>query len=119
MALKERYYQMIMAGNLDDDDLIDSNNQVIVNDHPRKLFAKEMFKNEENSFEQWSNVDIEKRPVSNANDDPINHWEIIVRTLKLAQPEWLIIALASISALLIGTSIPIFSILFGEMYGVS
>lgn len=49
--------------------------------------------------------------------DPIKYGAVFKRILIIAKPEWFFLILALISAILIGASIPAFSILFGEFYG--
>ena len=122
--MKGRYHEMITAGSLnddnDDDELV--NIGATVNEYPNgveRIQSKQMFNIEENGFQQFSIDDMEKESAKKSNHDSIQYWKIIIRTLKLARPEWLITCLASIASLIIGTSYPMFSILFGEMYGVS
>lgn len=120
LAMKGRYYEMISAGSLNDDNNNDFNvNNATINMNDIQMLSKQKFSTDENDLQQLSMDDKEKGPAEKSNDDFINYTDIIYRILKLAQPEWSILLLASIAALLIGTSLPIFCILFGEMYGVS
>lgn len=43
----------------------------------------------------------------------------MMRILKLNTPEWYYLLVGSIAAVVVGASLPIFAILFGEFYGVS
>lgn len=49
--------------------------------------------------------------------EPIKYGSVFWRILLIAKPEWFFLILAFISAIIIGASIPSFSILFGEFYG--
>lgn len=49
--------------------------------------------------------------------DPINYAAVFKRILLVSKPEWFFLILALICAIIIGASIPAFSILFGEFYG--
>lgn len=42
----------------------------------------------------------------------------MMRILKLNTPEWKYLLVGSIGAVVVGASLPIFAILFGEFYGV-
>lgn len=123
MAMRGRYYEMITAGNSDYDDDLIYNNRSAASSRTASLdyvYPKQTFNIEDNPFKQISlDSDINKTSLQKTNDESIKYSEIIIRMAKLARPEWLIICLASIAALLIGTTFPIFSVLFGEMYGVS
>lgn len=48
----------------------------------------------------------------------IKYGEVAKRILGISKPEWFSLFLATISAILIGASFPIFAILFAEFYGV-
>lgn len=43
----------------------------------------------------------------------------MMRVLGLNNPEWKYNILGSISAILVGASLPLFAIIFGEFYGVN
>lgn len=47
----------------------------------------------------------------------VKYGAVFKRILLIAQPEWFFLVLALICAIIIGASIPAFSILFGEFYG--
>lgn len=121
MAMKGRYYEMITAGSLEDEkDLID--NQVAVNEcneNVQKINGKQLFdqNDEQDYFRNLTTDDMEKEPKGPGEN--IQYWKVFKRILKLAKPEWFIMIVASISAFLIGATLPIFAILFAEVYGVS
>lgn len=121
MAMKGRYHEMITAGNLFDDDknLVDSEATTAEDDHTsgqQKMISTN--NSDETDFQQFSIDDTKDEPATKSKDDSIQYWTLLIRTLKLARPEWLSITSASIAALVIGTACPIFAILFGEMFGV-
>ncbi len=47
----------------------------------------------------------------------IRYWSVFARILSITRPEWLFLLIAFICAIIIGASIPTFSILSGEFYG--
>lgn len=49
--------------------------------------------------------------------EPIRYGAVLCRILSITRPEWCLMILAFICAIIIGASIPAFSILFGEFYG--
>lgn len=62
---------------------------------------------------------------SESGDEPkgeiekISYYQVCKRILKVSRPEWFSIFLATVSAVFVGASFPIFAILFAEFYGVS
>lgn len=126
MAMKGRYYEMITAGNLqddDDDEDVFNEKQVTVNEcHEthQKIGGKQLF-NDQNDAQDYFrdlNVDeMEKEPKKSRNE--IQFWIVFKRVWRLMRPEWLIIFLATICAIVIGASLPGFAVLFGEIYGVN
>lgn len=120
LALKGRYHEMITAGNLDgDDDDFQDDVEIAVNvrrESVPKITGKQMFdKNvEENHFR-----DLPK-DMEGGQDKPENilYGKALKRILSLSRPEWFIMFLATVSAFLIGASLPAFAVLFAEVYGV-
>lgn len=51
--------------------------------------------------------------------DTVEYWESFRRLLRLVKVDWLILTIAIISAAVLGFSLPLFSVVFAEVYGVS
>lgn len=127
MALKGRYYEMITAGSLrdeeeDDEEFIDKLAKVneCYETH-QKVGAKQLF-NDQNSDAQdyFRNLTVdEMEKESKPSGNHIQYWKVFKRIMNLLKPEWLIMILATICAIVIGASLPGFAVLFGEIYGVS
>lgn len=121
MAAKGRYYEMITAGSLEDEkDLID--NQVAVNEcneNVQKIDGKQLFdqNDDQDYFRNSTTDDVAKEAKAPAED--VQFLGVLKRILKIAKPEWFIMIIASLSAFFIGATLPIFAILFAEVYGVS
>lgn len=118
MAEKGQYYNMISAGMLDDGDespLVDTPDI----ESPNKTIEKPFFakNDDENYFRTLSVDEMEKGPAKSS--EGVHFYTVFKRVMKIIKPEWFIMFLATISALIIGTSLPIFAILFAEVYGVS
>lgn len=114
LAMKGRYHEMITAGNFNDDDLVDNETA------PENEIPKQFFNIEQNHIRELSIDAMERQPaVNSSGSESIQYAQVIVRIFKLARPEWLILFLASIVALLAGTTMPIYCILFAEVFGVS
>lgn len=131
MALKGRYYEVITAGNLNDNDDDNDDNDYVGNslnvrhESVPKVTEKHLSgtnsDDDENYFRNLSHDVmeklVEKRP-DESKDEQIQYGNVIKRILCLCAPDWFIMFLASISAFSIGTSLPVFAILFAEVYGV-
>lgn len=119
MAMKGRYYEIITAGNLSGNPNSSVGNEA-TNDRPKTVqrrLSKESFKDiEVNCIRKLS---IAENKSKKSGVEFVPYGKTFVRILKLARPEWFIILVASLAALLIGISIPMFSILFAELFGVS
>lgn len=126
MAMKGRYFEMIAAGSLEDEDedkvdFIDKQTKVNeFQENQQKIGRKQLFNDqndEENYFRHLTVDDMEKEPKKGGAN--MEYWKIFKRILKLTKPEWLIMFLAMICAFVIGSTLPAFAVLFGEVYGVS
>lgn len=51
--------------------------------------------------------------------DRVKYIEVAKRILKISKPEWFSLVIATLSAVCIGSSFPVFAILFAEFYGVN
>lgn len=51
--------------------------------------------------------------------DNVKYLQNFVRILRLAKPDWKILVAAVLSAFIIGSAFPLFSVVFAEVYGVS
>lgn len=121
MAMKGRYHEVITAGNLsNDDDGLGDDSEATVNERPKVIqrrHSKHSFSTEENCFQEL--LSIEEEESTELDGKPVQYGKIFARIVKFARPEWFILITASIAALLIGTSNPIFTVLFAELFGVS
>lgn len=112
MAEKGRYYEMIMAGNLYDDET------TVRTKHSMWEFHSTQALNIENSHSRQQLIANKETKSAKKMEDAIQYWKILIRLLELAKPEWPIICLASVLAVLIGISAIIFSTIIGELHGV-
>lgn len=122
MAMKGRYYEMIAAGSLDDDNELTSSNPSTVNEcheNVPKINGKQLFdqNDDQDYFRNLTTDDMEKGPKTPGEN--IQYWKVFKRIMKLTKPEWFIMILAALSAFMIGATLPIFAVLFAEVYGVS
>lgn len=119
MELKGRYFDMISAGQLEDssDNTDDSVNKFQENNelHPYKdqCVKQDQIHSSCDDYTEESEEDSTDEVEQN-----INYWAIFKRILFLIRSKWLIMFLATISSCFIGATLPIFSILYAEVYGV-
>lgn len=119
MAMKGRYYQIITAGNLaGNGDGLASSETTMINRPKTTQRRLSMDSFEDTKVNCIRKLSISDNKSMKTDDEPIQYGKTFVRILKLARPEWLIVLVASVAALLIGISIPMFSILFAELFGV-
>lgn len=85
--------------------------------HDRNLLRVLTVDEMEKQMEKEKKLDAEKN--AKPADETIHYWKAFKRILTLAKPEGMMMTLATISAVIIGASLPLFAILFGEVYGVS
>lgn len=144
MAMKGRYFEMITAGRLEDgneDDLINEksnkekkvdecqNDQLIsagcledeikydINNNNNEIKENDDRTNDHFNDERHCFREMEMETTK--TEENIQYWTVFKRILNLSKPDWLIMFLASCFACLIGATLPVFAILFGEVYGVS
>lgn len=70
------------------------------------------------SISSSSSTDDEKSEDGDETEH-VKYWENFKRILILVKPDWMILALAVLSSFIIGSSFPLFSVVFAEVYGVS
>lgn len=95
-------------------------NETTVIEPPKTIQQRpstDLFSTEKTGIGKLSNEKM--KSMTKSDDESIQYGKTLVRIMKLARPEWLMLAVASVAALLIGISIPMFSILFAELFGVS
>lgn len=126
LALKGRYYSMVSSGTLDDEGHEKSASTVNEkHEGQAKLHEKQLFRMRTHS----SNLSDENEILAEEADDSsfetvneksrISYWKTLKRILALSRPEWIHLFLATIGAIIIGATPPIFAVLFAEFYGVS
>lgn len=120
MELKGRYFDMISAGQLEDssDNTEDSANKFKANNELHS------YKDQCEKQDQIHNLcdDYTEESEEDSTDEVeqnINYWAIFKRILFLIRSKWLIMFLATLSSCFIGATLPIFSILYADVYGAS
>lgn len=128
LELKGRYYEMVTAGNLEDDaseysiPMIATVNEN--HENQEKINGKQLFLDRQQSHQDYqvkdtTSTDSDGMEQDNKLRERANYWATFKRIVKLAKPEWLHLFIAFLSSVAIGASFPIFAILFGDFYGVS
>ncbi|XP_037037810.1 multidrug resistance protein homolog 65-like isoform X2 [Bradysia coprophila] len=102
IKLQGSYYNMMRSNNMDSDSI-------------GKLVQEQTFAESQPIQDNQTAVTIE---VLKKEPERVNYGAVFLRILLIARPEWFSLFLAFICALIIGASIPAYSILFGEFYGV-
>lgn len=125
LELKGRYYDMVMAGTWDSEDgeqkssALSSAKINEKHDNQEKLHGKQLFGKQMSIEEEFTGVPQDVESETEEGKEKAAYWAAFKRILKIARPEWIHLFLATVSAVLIGASFPIFAVLFGEFYGVS
>lgn len=125
IASKGYYYDMITAGNLEDEieadekPFVDEKNNRITEYH-EKVNGKQLFDEQENPQDYFRDipVDITTKKDSKKDKSDIKYGKALSRILSMTRSDWLNLFMGSVSAILIGSALPIFAILFAEVYGV-
>lgn len=71
------------------------------------------------SISSASSDDDDESEGGDDNREHIKYWDNFKRILVLVKPDWMILSLAVLSSFIIGSSFPLFSVVFSEVYGVS
>lgn len=123
ITLKGHYYQMMTAGNFDDDNEFVENEIPAVNqyhENHEKVNTKQMFNDHTDDRDYFRSLSIDAiEKDQKKTGENINYWKVMKRVLVLMRPDWFIMFLATISAIVIGATLPAFAVLFAEIYGVS
>lgn len=114
MALKGRYHEVITAGNLSGDGWVE--NTATVAAAAQKRFSMDSI-DFEGGFRRKSLKDDSDSDA--ADGETIPYGKVFGRILRLVRFDWCSIVVATVSAILIGLSEPIFAILMAEFFGVS
>lgn len=122
IASKGYYYDMITAGNLEDEfeadekPFIEEKNSRII----EKVNGKQFFDEQENPQDYFRDipVDITTKKDTKMEKNDIKYGRALVRILSMTRSDWINLFMGSVSAILIGSALPIFAILFAEVYGV-
>lgn len=51
--------------------------------------------------------------------DSVEYWKSFKRVMNLVKKDWIFLIIAVISSIVLGFSLPLFAVIFSEMYGVS
>lgn len=114
LALKGRYFDMIKSSDMIDED------EKLKEKEAEHGEVKESLNQEQHtigssSFEFFSNALESERE---AEDDTVCYWENFKRILALVKSDGGILIFATMSSLVLGCSLPFFSVIFAEVYGV-
>lgn len=111
IALKGRYYEMVKSTHNELENL----NGFESDKETYNIQSQDM--NANDKYVDFSRESIEEE--QNFEKDSISFWKSYNRIMKLLKPDWLILTIAVVSAIVLGFSLPIFSVLFSEIYAVS
>lgn len=110
IAMKGRYYNMVKSTH---DNLEESNES-------QKSEEVKQNQTTEVSVAGYHEFSLEASDEeSSLEKDSVQYWKCFKRILKLVQPDWIILTIAVCSAIVLGFSLPLFSVVFAEMYAVS
>lgn len=114
IAMKGSYYEMVKTTHHELEDTNDTQNddktdgkQANDSKRPSNRIGKHDFSLE--AVEEEQNLEADK----------VQYWKSFKRILSLLRPDWLILIIAIISSIVLGFSLPLFSVVFSEIYGVS
>lgn len=114
IAMKGSYYEMVKTTHYELEDTKDTQNddktdEKQANDpkRPSNRIGKHDFSLK--AVEEEQNLEADK----------VQYWKSFKRILSLLRPDWLILIIAIISSIVLGFSLPLFSVVFSEIYGVS
>ncbi|XP_055326893.1 multidrug resistance protein homolog 65-like [Sitodiplosis mosellana] len=108
IELRGRYYEMVKSTH---DDLEESNGSEKdkENDERKISEVKQHAGYHEFSSEEFEILESQER-------DSVQYWKSFKRILGLLKPDWIILTVAIVSAIVLGFSLPLFSIVFSEIY---
>lgn len=109
IALKRRYYEMVKSTHHD----LEESNEAQVDDEKD---TKHIRSNSRIVMHEFSKDAIEEELSS--EQDRVQYWKSFKRILSLLKPDWIIVTIAIIAAVVLGFSLPIFSVIFSEVYAV-
>lgn len=111
IALKGHYYEMVKSTHheLEDDDESQSD------DEDNQTLAKK-----HSILDRHFNLSLETTEEdSDRVNESVAFWMSFKRILKLVQPDWIILTIAVCSSIVLGFTLPLFSVVFAEVYAVS
>lgn len=130
MAAKGHYYDMIMGSSRDGaadgdeapklDDEIASKTKG--DDQQQSVHTKEALDEHAQQFFRKKSVDFDldaNTKQQSRGDNAIRYGATFRRILALVQSDWRQLVMGIVAALVIGSSLPMFAVLFAEVYGVS
>lgn len=120
IELKGQYYNMVCSS-----ETIDTKEKPKVKHLKKKIVKKnQMDKNVKaelwhiNSCDSFSSSSGDYSSESDEKAEHVKYWENLKRIVILVKPDWMILAVAIVSSFIIGASIPLFSVVFAEVYEV-
>ncbi|KAG4076722.1 hypothetical protein HA402_002009 [Bradysia odoriphaga] len=116
IKLQGSYYNMMRSNNKDSDCILpstlDDDNVILPSSNLIQMFAEsQQIQNNQTATAADTIVVLEKQ------SERVNYGAVFQRILLMARPEWFFLFLAFICAIIVGASIPAFSIIFGDVYG--
>lgn len=112
IALKGRYYEMVKSTHHE----LEESNDAQVDDEKNKENPREIRSNSRIVVHEFSNNAIGEE--LSFEQDRVQYWKSFKRILSLLKPDWIIVMIAIIAAVVLGFSLPIFSVIFSEVYAV-
>lgn len=113
IALKGRYFEMVKSIYSE----LEQSQGLQTNEEQQSTLAEEVRR-----YSMAESLDFSIKPVEVEFDhkkDSVKYWASFKRLLRLVKVDWIILTLAVISAIVLGFSLPLFSLVFAEVYGVS
>lgn len=130
MALKGRYFEMITSGNMESENEGEDKNECI-DDTTKANGSKQnglerngSQRNDQKTSERANELETLIENNENVHEtkqqkEKIHYWKLLTRLLSLAKQERIFIIAAFISSILIGGAWPVYTLLFGDVFGVS
>lgn len=113
LELKGRYYDMITAGTLSNEETSTIDRDPRENASEKSFDANMTFTDKSCGGSTDSESEIE------ATKEKTEYWASMKRIVTIARPEWFYLFFATCAALIVGSSVAITGILFAEVYNVS
>lgn len=116
LQMKGRYYELVKSHAIDDETSsgTDESDQIALNRQLSSHASNEMPLRRTFSITSSDSINSDEEEV-----EPIQYWTIFKRIVRLVKPNWLSLCCAIMASLLLGSTLPLFSVLFAEILGVN